>query len=171
MTVNDLKTSEYNPYYQTYIDQVPGDTLIECLKKNQLSTLKLLSGLDESTFDYAYDEGKWSIKALVQHCIDTERIFGIRALRIARNDKTMLPGFDQDEFSTYDEANSRTKSDLIAEYETMRLNSIAMIQSFSNDMLLRIGGASDAALSARAACFIIIGHENHHIRILKERYL
>lgn len=171
MIVEKPNKEEYNTYYETYISKVGSTNLIQCLEDNQLSTLKLLAQLSENDFNYAYEKGKWTIKQLLQHIIDTERIFSIRALRIARNDKIMLPGFDQDEFSSYDEANSRTKTELINDYKAMRANTIALISSFSEDMLKKIGGASDSPLSARAACFIIVGHENHHIQILKERYL
>ena len=171
MFVTSISKKEYNPFYETYISKVQNSELLKCLEENKLSTLELLNSLAEDTFNYAYEEGKWTIKQLLQHIIDTERIFAIRALRIARNDKTMLPGFDQDEFDIYANANNRSKSDLLNDYKLMRENTIAMISSFSEEMLVRIGAASDSKLSARAACFIIAGHENHHIQVLKERYL
>lgn len=171
MKVSVLNTSEYNEFYQTYISKVQDDSLLDCLKQNKTRTNSLLNSIPEEQFDYAYEFGKWTIKELIQHIIDTERIFAIRALRIARNDKTALPGFDQDEFNTTAEANSRTKSELVSDYLACRQNTISLLSSFSTKMFQRIGNASGYDLTARAAAFIIVGHENHHIKVLKERYL
>ena len=171
MTVKDLNNNEYFEFYQTYISKVKEQSLLDGLSQNKSETLQLLESISEEKFDYAYDHGKWTIKELLLHIIDTERIFAIRALRIARNDRTPLPGFDQDEFNDYAEANSRTKTNLIEDYLANRNNTIALFNSFSKEMLTKIGIASGHELSTRAAGFIIIGHENHHIQILKERYL
>lgn len=171
MKVSELNTSEYNNFYQTYISKVQEHDLITCLNNNLNSTLELLQGLSAEKFDFAYAQGKWTIKELLQHIIDTERIFAIRALRIARNDNTMLPGFDQDEFNETAEANSKLKQDLIEDYTASRLNTISLFKSISSTNFANIGGASGNPLTARAAAFIIVGHENHHIEILKSRYL
>ncbi|MDT0553592.1 DinB family protein [Urechidicola vernalis] len=171
MTIKDLTKDEYFNYYQTYIAKVKEHDLVEGLVQNKMETVSLLESLSEEKFDYAYDIDKWTIKELLLHIIDTERIFANRALRIARNDQVHLPGFDQDEFNNYAEANSRTKTDLIEDFIAARNNTIALFKSFSESMLTNIGIASDHKLSTRAAGFIIIGHENHHIEILRERYL
>lgn len=171
MKVSDLKHSEYLAYFSTYISKVSDQDLIQGLMDNKISTVKLLESIAENVYDFRYSEDKWTIKELVQHLIDTERIFSTRALRIARNDKTELPGFDQDDFSPYSGANNRSKKEIINDYITSRNNTISLFNSFSNEMLLRIGFVSNHQLSARAAGFIIIGHENHHIEILTKRYL
>jgi uncharacterized damage-inducible protein DinB len=171
MNVKDLKSNEYFEFYATYISKVGDTDLIEGLIKNKKSVVAFLNSIDSKNYDYKYAEGKWTIKELIQHIIDTERIFTNRALRIARNDKANLPGFDQDEFNPYSGANNRSKEDLISDYTASRANTISLFQSFSDEMLLSVGNASDHELSARATGFIIIGHENHHVEILKERYL
>lgn len=171
MKVTDLAYNEYYEFYQTYISKVNDQLLNDGLVENKETIVALLDSISDDKFKFAYDVGKWTIKELVQHIIDTERIFAIRALRIARNDRTSLPGFDQDEFNQFSGANNRTKQELIEDYIATRNNTIALFNSFSIEMLLRIGIASDHELSARAAGFIIIGHENHHVQILRERYL
>lgn len=171
MIVSDLKYNEYFEFYQTYISKVNDQPLIDGLVQTKETTVALLNSIPEEKYNFAYGVNKWTIKELIQHIIDTERIFAIRALRIARNDQTSLPGFDQDEFNPFSGANQRTKQELIQDYMAARNNTIALFNSFSDEMLLRIGIASSQKLSARAAGFIIIGHENHHIQILRERYL
>jgi hypothetical protein len=171
MNVKDLKSNEYFEFYATYISKVGDTNLIEGLIQNKKSVVAFLNSIDSNLYGYKYAKDKWTIKELIQHIIDTERIFSNRALRIARNDKTNLAGFDQDDFNPYSGANNRSKEELISDYTVSRINTISLFQSFSDEMLLRIGTASAHELSARAAGFIIIGHENHHIQILKERYL
>ena len=171
MNVKELKSSEYFEFYSTYISKVDDKELIEGLIQNKKSVVAFLNSIDSKLYDFKYAYDKWTIKELIQHTIDTERIFSARALRIARNDATSLPGFSQDEFNPNSGANNRTKEELICDYKASRINTISLFQSFSDEMLLRVGNASDHKLSARAAGFIIIGHENHHIQILKERYL
>ncbi len=171
MKVRDLKHNEYLAYFSTYISKVSDQDLIQGLMDNKISTVKLLESIAENVYDFRYSEDKWTIKELVQHLIDTERIFSTRALRIARNDKTELPGFDQDDFIPYSGANNRNKKEIINDYITSRNNTISLFNSFSNEMLLRIGFVSNHQLSTRAAGFIIIGYENHHIEILKKQYL
>jgi len=171
MIIKDLKSNEYFEYYSTYISKVDDKELIEGLVQNKKSIVAFLNSIDSKLYDFKYAYDKWTIKELIQHTIDTERIFSARALRIARNDQTSLPGFNQDDFNPNSGANNRTKEELINDYTASRINTISLFQSFSDEMLLRVGIASDHKLSARAAGFIIIGHENHHIQILKERYL
>lgn len=171
MTVKDLKDNEYLDYFSTYISKVNNQELVEGFIENRDCTITLLESITENKYSYSYAEGKWSIKELLQHIVDTERIFSARALRIARNDKTKLPGFDQDDFNPYSGANGRSKSELINDYIATRNNTISLFNSFTDEMLLRIGHVSGHKLSTRASGFIIIGHENHHLEILKERYL
>ena len=114
---------------------------------------------------------KWTIKEIIQHIIDTERIFTYRALCIARKDKSLFPGYDQDDYAVNSEANNRSMISLMNEYKSVRLSSIILFESFSSEMLKRIGIASNSNLSPRAVAFITIGHENHHCEIIKERYL
>jgi hypothetical protein len=171
MTKEDLSINEYNPYYQQYI-QKAGDVSISVgLKDNGDATVLFLESIPEEKLESRYQEGKWTIKEIIQHLIDTERVFAYRALCIARKDKTLFPGYDQDAYVVSCEANKRSMSSLMNEYKTVRLASIIMFESFSYGMLTRIGVASNSNLSPRAVAFITIGHENHHCEIIKERYL
>jgi len=171
MKKDQLNTNEYNLYYQTYIDNAGELNLREGLKRNGNVTISFLESLPEEKYDYAYADGKWTIKELIQHIMDTERVFTYRALSFARKDKTVLPGYDQDEYAVSSEANRRSKQSLLIEYKALRLASISLFESFTDDMLQQIGNANNSNMSVRAIGFILIGHENHHCQIIKERYL
>lgn len=171
MTKDDLSKHEYNPYYQTYIEKAGALTLREGLQDNGDETIAFLESIPEDKLEYRYAEGKWTIKEIIQHLIDTERVFTYRALCIARKDKTLFPGYDQDEYVAASEANNRSMIDLMNEYKAVRLASIILFDSFSKAMLTRVGIASNSNLSPRAVAFITIGHENHHCEVIKERYL
>ena len=171
MTVKDLSENEYQEFHLTYLSKADNKELVQNLKDNKDKIVTFLESILEEKYPYKYADDKWTIKEVVQHIIDTERIFAGRALRIARNDKAALPGFDQDEFNPFSGANNRTKNELIADYIANRNNTICLFNSFTDEMLLRIGHVSDHSLSARTAGFVIIGHENHHLEVLKERYL
>jgi hypothetical protein len=158
MTKEDLSINEYNPYYQQYI-QKAGDVSISVgLKDNGDATVLFLESIPEEKLESRYQEGKWTIKEIIQHLIDTERVFAYRALCIARKDKTLFPGYDQDAYVVSCEANKRSMSSLMNEYKTVRLASIIMFESFSYGMLTRIGVASNSNLSPRAVAFFKIGH-------------
>jgi uncharacterized damage-inducible protein DinB len=122
-------------------------------------------------FDYRYAEGKWTIKDIIQHVIDTERIFAYRALRISRNDITPLPGFEENDYVENTKANERGIQDLLAEFSAVRYATLFLFKSFSEEQLKRIGTASGTAISVRAIGFIIIGHQKHHQNVFQERYL
>ena len=122
-------------------------------------------------FDYRYDEGKWTIKEIIQHLIDSERVFSYRALRISRNDKTPLPGFDENSFVENTNSNQRSLQGLLTEMAVVRQATLSLFSSFSVEQLERIGMASNHQISVRAIGFIIIGHQEHHQKIFQERYL
>ena len=171
MTREDVLKDEYNPYYQQYILKSGNATILEGLKANGDKTISFLETIPQDKLEYQYEEGKWTIKEIIQHLIDTERIFTFRALCIAREDKTLFPGFDQDEYVVASKANHRLISDLLQEYKALRLASINLFENFSQEMLRCVGIASNSNLTPRAVAFIIVGHENHHCEIIKERYL
>ena len=171
MKTSDLDLSEYNNYYQPYIDLSSLYYLNEGLLMRLEHASTFYKSIDESKFDYAYAEGKWTIKEVLQHIIDTERIFAYRALCISRNDKTSFPGFDQDEYISAVNANKRSKASLIEEYRNVRKATISLFGSLDKEALSNIGTASQSNLSPRAAGFIIIGHEIHHSNVIVERYL
>jgi hypothetical protein len=120
--------------------------------------------------DRVYAPGKWTIKDMLQHIIDTERIFAYRALRFARNDKTTLPGFEEDHFANAAGANNRPMADLLAELQTLRLSTLQLFGSFTDEMLLRTGAAFKSDISVLAIGFTMVGHQLHHLNVLEERY-
>lgn len=163
--------SEYLPYYGKYIALVPDGDLVEMLRTNLDETLALVRGLPESRGGHRYGPDKWSIREVLAHVIDAERIFAYRALRIARGDTTPLPGFDENAYAAASEADARTLADLADELEHVRLGNVALFRGLSDEALARRGMASDAAVSARALAWITAGHELHHRALLRERYL
>jgi uncharacterized damage-inducible protein DinB len=171
MTSKDLKVDEYNSYYQSYLSKTNDVTLKDGLLNNSEAILIFLNNIPEDKHEYRYAEGKWTIKEMLLHIIDTERIFSYRALRIARQDTTPMPGYNQDAYVPPSKANERTFQSLINEYQAVRQSTIMLFNSFSEEMLLQIGTASDFPISVRALGFILIGHENHHSEIIRERYL
>ena len=122
-------------------------------------------------FDYRYAEGKWTIKEIIQHIIDTERILAYRALRISRNDSTPLPGFDENNYANNTAANTRSLQDLLTELSAVRHSNLLLFKSFSKEQLLSRGIASDQPISVRAIGFMLIGHQKHHQKVFAERYL
>ncbi|MEO1031172.1 MAG: DinB family protein [Bacteroidota bacterium] len=171
MTSNHLNTAEYHQYYKSYIDKATNIDIVEGLAINLKKGMTFLSEIPEEKHNYAYADGKWAIKDLLLHIIDAERVFAYRALRIARGDKTPLAGFDQDIYVANAHAVNRSFKSLIEEYEAVRSSTITLFSSFEEDALLRIGEASGSAISVRALGYIISGHENHHMAVIKERYL
>lgn len=169
-----LDASEYAPYYKTYINALDPDIdLIDELEISLYSTIRFIQEIPMDKFDYRYDEGKWTIKEIIQHIIDTERIFAYRALRFSRNDTTELPGFDENSFANVvnPTANKRHLKDLLTELTIVRQATITLFKSYTPEDFLKSGIASENRMSVRALGFMIIGHQNHHVRIYKERYL
>lgn len=171
MISNSLNNSEFHPYYKYYIDNASDTDILKGLKANLKTIITFLNTIPEDKQDYAYTEGKWTIKDLLIHIIDTERIFAYRALRISRGDVTPLAGFEQDDYVTNANALNRTYNSIIEEYTAVRKATITLFKSFDSNVLIREGLASDASVSVRALGYMITGHENHHIQIIKERYL
>jgi uncharacterized damage-inducible protein DinB len=167
-----LKT-EYAPYFEQYIKLVYSEdtSILENLMSSQKEFESLLRNIPKEKHNFSYAEGKWTLKEVIQHIIDTERIFCYRALCFARNDKTSLPGYDQDVFVVNDNANDRNYYDLLDEMEVLRKSTIHLYKSFSEEALLRIGVASDEKMSVRALGYLFSGHQIHHLNVVKERYL
>lgn len=171
MRLSELSLSEYNPFYHTYIQALGEVSLMEELENGKKTFLSLFDNIPEHKLSFAYDEGKWTLAEVVMHIMDTERIFQYRALRFARNDKTDLPGFDQDAFVPYSNASGRTIKDLVEEYAAVRDATLTLFKSFDDEALKRKGVASGSPMSVRALGFIISGHQARHLRIIRERYL
>ena len=163
--------TEYSPYFGRYIALVPDGDLLETLARQLDETAWLLRGVTERGGDFRYADGKWSIKEVVGHLADTERIFAYRALRFARGDGTPLPGFDENLFVANARFTERTLADLMAELRAVRAATIALFSGLAPDELERRGVANGQPMSVRAAAYNIAGHERHHVAILRERYL
>lgn len=158
-------------FYHNYINQVDEDDLGEAFKNGTASFLHFLGTIPESKHDHRYAEGKWSIKDLLQHIIDGERVFDYRALRFARKDTTPLPGFDENLFADNARVENRKWDDLVEEFRAVRRSSEIMFNSFDEEQLSSTGIASDHSNYVLAFGFIIVGHCNHHMNIMKSRYL
>lgn len=172
MKRSQLQPDEYAGFYVNYINQVSDEyTLVEELEISVHRLVKFVQNIPLDKFDYRYAEGKWTIKDILLHLIDAERIFSYRALRFARNDKTELPGFEENDYVDQANANSRSIQDLLSELLIVRQSSMALFKSFSEEQLVRQGIASNNIMSVRALGFTIIGHQNHHQRVFQERYL
>ena len=163
---------EYNPYAIAYIKLLPEDgQVLKHLKENFKMVKEFIESLSPDKLSYRYAENKWTIKEILVHIMDDERIYAYRALRIARNDKTPLPGFEQDDYVPFSRANKRSLSSIFREYKTIRLATLSLFTSFNKEDLLRTGTANDHPVSVRALAYHIAGHELHHHNIIKERYL
>lgn len=171
MNSNQLPVNEYSNFNATYIKAAANVELIEELEICLHEFIRFVQNIPMDKFDYRYAEGKWTIKDIIQHVIDTERIFAYRALRISRNDATPLPGFEENDYVENTKANERGIQDLLAEFSAVRYATLFLFKSFSEEQLKRIGTASGTAISVRAIGFIIIGHHKHHQNVFQERYL
>lgn len=163
--------SEYVPYYGPYIALVPGDDLMSYFHSQTDSVASVLTTLTDEQALFRYAEGKWTIKEVVSHIIETERVFSYRALCFSRNDKTPLPGFAEDDYIANGNANARSVADLISEYSGVRRATIALLGSCNDEMLMRTGTANGNPASVRAIGYMIAGHEMHHVNVIAERYL
>lgn len=163
--------SEYVPYYGRYTSLVTESDILAAMGQQIRKTQALLQGLSEEKGDYRYAPGKWSVKELVGHVLDCERIFAYRALRFARNDRTPLPGFEQDDYVANASFDLYSLQDLAAEFEQVRQTNISFFRHLQDTAWLRPGLANGNEISVRALAFIIVGHERHHMNILQTRYL
>ncbi|WP_028551785.1 DinB family protein [Paenibacillus sp. UNC451MF] len=164
-------SSEYAPYYSTYIRLVPEEGDLSQILKEQLnSTYALLSDLTDEQGNYRYADGKWSVKEVLGHITDNERIMSYRLLRIARGDKTPLPGYDQDTMMEGAPFNQCSVAFLLEDYKAVRQATLTLLSALTEEAWIRQGTASDSVFSARALACVIVGHELHHLNVLYERY-
>lgn len=167
---NSSPTGQPN-YFQVYIDQVKEKDLASAFSNQSQVIKEFLPAITEEKSTFAYSEGKWTLKELLQHIIDTERIFTYRALCFARKEIASLPGFDENDYAAASYANNRSWESLMEEFVAVRRSSLFLFDSFTPEMLANTGRANNNALSAGQIGFILIGHFNHHKRIIEERYL
>lgn len=163
-------SDEYAPYYDSYVSKVPNQDLLQLLREQIEETCALLGKVPESGADAAYAPGKWTIKEVAGHIVDTERIMAYRLLRVARGDTTPLPGFEQDDYVRCGGFQARTLASLIEEFRLARASTLALLEGLDEATLTRRGVADGKAVSARALAYIIAGHERHHVGILRDRY-
>ncbi len=163
-------STEYAEFYKTYVDLVEGN-VIEFLEKQMPRVLDICHNLSEQQRYFRYAEGKWSIKELIGHCIDTERVMSYRLMRIARNDATNLPGFGENEYVENANFDKRDWDSLLQEFQALRTANLLLIKSLNEESIARMGTANNKAVSARALIYIIAGHLEHHLGILIRRYL
>jgi hypothetical protein len=170
MNLAKPEASEYAAYYEKYIALVPATDVAGALEAQRVQTMQLFAGRSERDGNFRYAADKWTVKEVLGHVNDAERIFTYRALRIARGDQTPLPGFEQDDYVRSGGSNERSLANLVEEFAHIRSASLALFRSFRQEEWLRRGTASNNGVTARALAFITAGHELHHRRILEERY-
>ncbi len=165
------KPNDYPSFYAGYVEETEGDDPVKILEE-QITRLQVtLSTVSEEKGEFSYAEGKWTIKEMIGHLIDTEKIMAYRALCIARGEKQSLPGFEQDDYVKEGNFNRREMKELMEELLQTRRSTILLFKSFEKEMLNRRGVANENEVTVLAFAFIITGHANHHIRILKEKYM
>lgn len=169
--MENLQTNEYVPYQMNYIKLVSEENILKGLNIQKEEMIHFFKSIPVFKQEYRYEEGKWTVKDLLLHLIDAERIFAYRALRIARNDSTALPGFDENEYVVAANANEREFESLLQEYSIVRDATISLFENFSALDLLKLGTASGASVSIRGIGYCVLGHELHHKQIIIERYL
>jgi uncharacterized damage-inducible protein DinB len=163
--------NEYAPYYETYINDIIDNDPMRSLEDQYQEIQNFFKNLPEEKADYAYSKGKWSIKEVLGHITDTERVMAYRALCISRKEKQSLPGFDQDDYVKESNFKNRTLTNLLEDYRTVRKSTISLFSNFSEDMFNNRGIANGKEVTVLALLYIIAGHEMHHLKILKEKYL
>src|SRR5215475_9171868 len=165
------QSDEYAPYYEKYVSLIASDDIISVLEGQRVQMTQLLAARSEREGNFRYAPGKWSIKEVIGHISDAERIFAYRLLRIARGDETPLASFEQDPYIETGNFSARKLSDLSDEFAAVRKASVALIRSLDEKAWVRRGTASHKEVTALALGFIIAGHERHHSMILEQRYL
>ena len=161
---------EFGPFYAGYVARVPQGDVLGTLAAQLAATTSLVESFGEPRADHRYAPGKWTVREVVSHLADTERVFAYRALRIARGDATPLPGFDENAYVAHANAARRPLAAVVAELAAVRQATLALLAGLDDTALLRRGTASNHPLTPRAAAYIIAGHELHHAAILRERY-
>ncbi len=163
--------NEYASYYETYISKVPEGNILDLLRQQVNAMQSYVQNIPEEKGLFKYAPDKWTIKEVLGHINDGERIFGYRALRFSRNDKNQLPGFEQDDFVKESNFNEIKLADMLDEFVKLREANIATFKNFSEAMWTRRGVASKNEMSVRAVPYIIYGHVQHHLNVLQEKYL
>jgi hypothetical protein len=171
MIIRKPESVEYVPYYDRYISLVPGNDILNTLEQQLPETVDLLSARKEQEGEFRYAPGKWSVKEVLGHLIDSERVFAYRALRISRSDLTPIEGFEQDDYVRNGPFGHCRLSDLVEEFAWVRKATLCLFRSLDEKAWMRRGVANQNEISVRALAYIIAGHELHHRKILQDKYL
>lgn len=162
---------DYAPYYENYIRLIEGNDILKILNEQSKRTQDVLNSFSEHKGNYRYADGKWTVKEVVGHLLDTERVFAYRALCIARGEKKSLPGFDQDDYVKEGNFNGRELFELNYDFRLLRESNILMFRSFTPEMMKKRGYANDTSVTVLAILFMIAGHEKHHMNFLRDKYM
>ena len=166
-----IAAGTYPPYFETYVRLVETENVADTINKYGNEIVKDFENLPAEKAEYSYAPGKWTLKEMLQHVIDTERIFSYRALCIAREDATPLPGFDENSYAANSNASTRTWQSLLAEFSAVRTATDLLFSSFTNEQLEAVGTTNGNPTSAKALVYITYGHLLHHLNIIRQRYL
>lgn len=158
-------------FFHNYISQVPENELMDAFNIETPALLRFLESIPREMHDYRYADGKWTIREILQHIIDAERIFAYRALRFARKDQTALPGFDENLYAANAKADKRDWDGLMGEFKVVRMSSEYLFASFDKDQLEASGTSNNSSVYVLGIGFLLIGHSLHHMNVIKERYL
>ncbi|HUP59545.1 MAG TPA: DinB family protein [Thermoanaerobaculia bacterium] len=164
-------STDYGSWYAGYVSLVPEDDVLSAIEQQSSETQKLISSLDHARAAYRYAEGKWSVKEVIGHVTDAERVFGYRAMCIARGEKNSLPGFDENSYMKDSGFDDWRIGDLAEAYAMMRRANIVMFRNLPAEAWERRGLANQNEITVNAIAYIIVGHERHHVKVLRERYL
>lgn len=165
------QSSEYAPFYETYVSHIDSENVLEILKDQFESIPKFFGRLSDEQAEYKYAPEKWSVKDVLNHVNDAERVFSYRAFCIARGEEQPLPGMDQNVYQDNSNSDMRTMADLIEEFKAIRSATLAFFGHITEQTSLRTGTASDASVSVRALAAIIAGHHRHHLEVINQKYL
>ena len=166
-----LAAADYAPFFAGYVANVPEEDILSAIEEQSSETQRLIASLDDERASYRYAEGKWSVKEVIGHITDAERVFGYRALCISRGEKNSLPGFDENEYMRYANFDDWRIGDLAESYALVRRANIVLFRNLPDEAWDRRGVANNNAVTVRALAYIIVGHERHHLKVLRERYL
>jgi uncharacterized damage-inducible protein DinB len=158
-------------YFHNYTSLVPQDDLMEAFNVQTPAFIQFIESIPPDKYDYRYAVGKWTVKEVLQHIIDAERVFGYRALRFARKDPTFLPGFDENDYADNAKADKRDWNNLAEEFKLVRMSSEYLFASFDDDQLDATGTSNNSSVYVLGIGFLLIGHSMHHMKIIRERYL
>jgi hypothetical protein len=162
---------EHAPFYAGYIGEAPGGDVVATLDTQGRDFTGFLRGIPEARGGHRYAPGKWSIKDIVLHCCDAERVFSYRLMRFARADATDLPGFDENTYAAHGAADAQTLAELATHFEAVRRATVALVDPMQDEQMLRRGSANGHAITPRALAWVLPGHVAHHEKVIRERYL